>query len=40
MPMLMWIALWSNLFGMASGWQETASPVRLWAKDRRDHRSN
>jgi hypothetical protein len=40
MPMLMWIALWSSLLGMASGWQETASPVRLLAKDRRDHRPN
>jgi hypothetical protein len=40
MPMLMWIALWSSLLGVASGWQETASPVRLLARDRRDQRPN
>jgi hypothetical protein len=40
MPMLMWIALWSSLLGVVSGWQETALPVRVGAKDRRDHRRN
>jgi hypothetical protein len=36
MPALMWIAFWSSLMGVASGWQETALPVRVQAKDRRD----
>jgi hypothetical protein len=38
--MLMWIALWSSLLGVVSGWQETALPVRVGAKDRRDHQQN
>ena len=36
MPILMWIAFWSNLMGIAAGWQETALPIRVRAKDRRD----
>ncbi len=36
MPIMMWIAFWSSLMGVASGWQETASPVRVTARDRRD----
>jgi hypothetical protein len=36
MPVLLWIAFWSNLMGITAGWQETASPIRLRAKDRRD----
>ncbi len=36
MPILMWIAFWSNVMGIAAGWQETASPIRVRAKDRRD----
>lgn len=40
MPLLMWIALWSGLLGVANGWQETMLPVRVGIKDRRDHRMN
>lgn len=40
MPMLLWIALWSNLMGIAAGWQETAWPIGVRAKDRRDRRQN
>jgi hypothetical protein len=36
MPILMWIALWSNVMGIAAGWQETALPIRVRAKDRPD----
>ena len=37
MPILLWIAFWSSMTGVANGWQETMSPVRVKAKDRRDH---
>ena len=37
MPILIWIAFWSNVMGIAAGWQETALPIRVRAKDRRDH---
>jgi len=36
MPALLWIAFWSNLMGVASGWQETALPIRVGVNDRRD----
>jgi hypothetical protein len=36
MPILMWIAFWSNVMGIAAGWQETALPIRVRVKDRRD----
>jgi hypothetical protein len=36
MPLLMWIAFWSNLTGVAMGWQETVLPVHVLGKDRRD----
>ena len=36
MPVLMWIAFWSNVMGIAAGWQETALPICMRAKDRRD----
>ena len=36
MPTLMWVAFWSNLMGVALGWQETMLPIRVGAKDRRD----
>jgi hypothetical protein len=36
MPALLWIAFWSNLMGVAMGWQETALPIRVRVKDRRD----
>ena len=36
MPALLWIAFWSNLMGVASGWQETVLPIRVRDKDRRD----
>jgi hypothetical protein len=37
MPILLWIAFWSNLTGLAAGWRETASPIRVGKEDRRDH---
>jgi hypothetical protein len=37
MPILIWITFWSNLMGIAAGWQETASPIRVRAKNGRDH---
>jgi hypothetical protein len=37
MPILLWIALWSNVMGIAAGWQETVLPFRVRDKDRRDH---
>lgn len=36
MPILLWIAFWSNLTGIAAGWRETALPVRVRETDRRD----
>jgi hypothetical protein len=36
MPILLWIALWSSLTGIAAGWQETVLPIRVRGKDRRD----
>jgi hypothetical protein len=36
MPILLWIAFWSNLTGIAAGWQETTLPIRVRGKDRRD----
>ncbi len=36
MPVLMWVAFWSSLLGVTSGWQETVLPVRIGVKDRRD----
>jgi hypothetical protein len=40
MPILMWIALWSSFTGIAAGWQETALPIRMGVKDRRDPSAN
>ena len=37
MPALLWIAFWSNLTGVARGWQETALPIRVGGDDHRDH---
>ncbi len=37
MPILIWITFWSNLMGIAAGWQETALPICVRAKDRCDH---
>jgi hypothetical protein len=37
MPLLLWIAFWSNVAGVAKGWQETALPIRVGIADRRDH---
>jgi hypothetical protein len=37
MPVLMWIAFWSNVMGIARGWQETTLPIRVGEIDRRDH---
>jgi hypothetical protein len=36
MPILLWIALWSSMTGVATGWQETMLPIRVKATDRRD----
>ncbi|MGO9398151.1 MAG: hypothetical protein ACLP19_09960 [Xanthobacteraceae bacterium] len=36
MPILLWIAFWSSMTGIANGWQETVLPVRVKAKYRRD----
>jgi hypothetical protein len=36
MSALLWIAFWSNLTGVAMGWQETVLPVRVGVNDRRD----
>jgi hypothetical protein len=36
MPILLWIAFWSSLTGIAAGWQETALPIRVGKKDHRD----
>ena len=36
MPLLLWIALWSNLTGVVRGWQETTLPLRMREEDRRD----
>lgn len=36
MPALLWVAFWSSLMGVAAGWQETMSPIRIGFKDRRD----
>ena len=40
MPLLLWIAFCSNLTGIAMGWQETALPIRVRNKDRRDRPSD
>ena len=37
MPILLWIAFWYSMTGVASGWQETMLPIRVKGKDRRDH---
>jgi hypothetical protein len=36
MPILLWIAFWSSMTGVAKGWQETVLPIRVKATDRRD----
>ena len=36
MPILLWIALWSSMTGVVTGWQETMLPIRVKEKDRRD----
>ena len=36
MPILLWIAFWSSMTGVASGWQETMLPISGKGKDRRD----
>jgi len=36
MPILLWIAFWSSLTGVANGWQETMLPIRVRETDRRD----
>jgi len=36
MPILMWIAFWSTMTGVANGWRETMLPIRVKVKDRRD----
>jgi hypothetical protein len=38
MPILLWVALWSSMTGVAKGWQETMLPIRVnvKVKDRRD----
>ena len=36
MPILLWIAFWSSVTGIAKGWQETVLPVRVKVRDRRD----
>ena len=39
MPILLWIAFWSSMTGVASSWQETMLPIRVKGKDRR-HQPN
>ncbi len=29
MPILLWIAFWSSMTGVAKGWQETMLPIRV-----------
>jgi hypothetical protein len=36
MPILMWIAFWSSMTGVAVGWQETMLPISAKVKGRRD----
>jgi hypothetical protein len=36
MPILLWIAFWSSMKGVAKGWQDTMMPIRVKVKDRRD----
>jgi hypothetical protein len=36
MPILLWIAFWSSMKGVAKGWQETMMPIRVKVKDHRD----
>lgn len=36
MPILLWIAFWFSMKGVAKGWQETMLPIRVKATDRRD----
>jgi hypothetical protein len=36
MPILLWIAFWSCITGVATGWQETMLPTRVRVTDRRD----
>jgi hypothetical protein len=36
MPILLWVAFWSSMTGVASGWQETMLPIRLNESGRRD----
>jgi hypothetical protein len=36
MPILVWIAFWSSMTGVAKGWQETMLPIRVRVTDRRD----
>jgi hypothetical protein len=36
MPILLWIAFWSSLTGVAKGWRETVLPIRVRETDRRD----
>jgi hypothetical protein len=36
MPILLWIAFWSSITGVAKGWQETMLATRVRVTDRRD----
>jgi hypothetical protein len=36
MPILLWIAFWSSMPGIATGWQETMLPIRAEATDSGD----
>jgi len=36
MPILLWIALWSSMMGVAMGWQESMLPIRVRITDCRD----
>ena len=36
MPILVWIAFWSSMTGVARGWLETMLPIRVRVTDRRD----
>jgi hypothetical protein len=36
MPILLCIAFWSSMTGVAKGWQETVLPIRVKVTDRRD----
>jgi hypothetical protein len=36
MPILLWVAFWSSMTGIAKGWQETMLPIRVNQADRRD----